>query len=208
MDPNDTQQEPPRDPKLSGIMRSIKRGRNILPVMLLACYQKDSGVSISDQGQFILTPEEWEELKIEIDRFFSLTPHHEIYEHNTRRNRDIAPKEPEFTAQFTIPNHLNQQECGWVYLAAAQSRQGLKIRATERSLPVRFRQLSCEIRDAVTCLQAFHTKQPFALESAFHQYFAACRLDGEWFDLSLQMQEEMPALAARFCEVIEKGGDQ
>jgi len=196
------------DLKLSGIIRRLKRSKCLLlPLALFANYQADRGVCIQDEGESLLTPEEWAELKHEIDRFFSVTSHQEIYEHNLAINRRNMLPAPEFTAQITIPERLNSDGEGWVYLASAPSKAGVKIGATGRRLQIRLRQLSCEIRDEIICLEAFHTSQPFILEAALHKHFSAKLIEGEWFNLSAEDQSGLSDLVIQLSSDL-KGGER
>lgn len=141
-----------------------------------------NGVILHDQGNFILTKEEWDELKAKVDAFYAETPSELIDRHND----SLVKPNREYDQIFVrrTEKEKNRQEIDnrptKIYIMVDHSTGYYKI---GRSINPSFREKTLQSeKPTITLLFGFDSTHQ--QEKQLHAQYASKRIRGEWFALT------------------------
>lgn len=157
------------------------------------------GKVLSDK-HFIVSPDEWEQIKQEVDAFYKLHSAEEIEAHNRAYDQKEVFSLPKHQIKFHIPSHLTSlpkftRTRGWLYWLTAEGRQGIKIGETSKNLRQRTKANAKEIQSPVTIIDAFQSSHHKRLEKQLHEIFKSKHIRGDWFDLTDKDVKDIPVIA-------------
>lgn len=168
-----------------GIVQTIKENpfAPLLNSVVLCCfYVKDNdSTAITDQGGFIPTRSECDELVHSILKFYEETSDEEIIAHNEElyQQRFSQPK-----AKNVMPTKPRVKQPGHVYLMRAMTDPTLFKIGRTRDLPSRMRTFGLKLPFAVELFHSIEAEDTIEAESYLHNKYDAKRTNGEWFSLS------------------------
>ncbi len=150
-------------------------------------YDEDSkGIYACDQGGFLLEPKEAKELFEALQVFFSAHGENWVTEFNQKKlNReDKQEKNPSLNKP-----RVKEKHPGTVYfLKAANGLYKIGITTDLKTRMASFRNGPV----AIELLHSFEADNRLEAETKLHDYFAAYRRNGEWFELPENYVEKVP----------------
>lgn len=154
--------------------------RNWFGVMQQIHYdEKSGGVRMDDQGNFLTTREELQEIYDLGMKFFDYYGDETIDEYNCNRRREVDEHHNRPTK--TKSNKKNYP--GWIYLLRGEN--GLyKIGMTKRTPDQRLAEFSPKLPFDSLLVDTIESQDAVRLELEIHERFADKRVRGEWFALN------------------------
>lgn len=151
------------------------------PALFFYEHEADSdALEPCDQGAYIPSKVEWDELRRRVDLFYENASAAVIAHHNLELNRSrgllpapVLPPKPE-KPRILIPGH--------VYILSAENARYKIGRA--KTLAARLKALHTASPLSFTLAHAIQSGDTVRAESLLHKRFADKRAHGEWFDLS------------------------
>lgn len=157
-------------------------------VPLPIAFQRDGKLLVPVRyGGRILLPEDWFEIKRQIERFYLSVPSEEIERRNKERLRKQAKEEER---QRTMPSgyvYILQAENG-CYKIGRTNNMEKRIKAIRRDYPLN-----------ITVLHYFPCKDMISTETALHRRFADNRLQGDWFRLDASQAAWLVSLTEEYA---------
>ena len=151
---------------------------------MIALLDDDGTVRPVDQGGFVFTREEWEEIRWKVDNFYAQCTDDNIEEYNRRvREKDFPPR-------ATGKPEKPQKRQGYVYLL---HHDGLYKIGRSKDVPSRRRRIGVQMPHEVTVIHSIQSNDSVRLEEQLHDMYANKRMNGEWFALSAEDVREIKA---------------
>ncbi len=137
-------------------------------------------MAATDQGGFILTKSELEELVAELYAWYDTLSDEDIDLHNAERADQINARRPSPAAAPAVkPRRMVPGE---VYLVRADN--GLYKIGRSANAASRIKTLTVQLPYGIELIHVIKTEDTVGLERRLHTHFAALRKRGEWFELS------------------------
>ena len=139
---------------------------------------RTGGVFLYDQGGFIVTRKEAEELFSKMQMFFDSGGDRAIEAHNKELiDKMYAPREVK-------PKKERAAQAGWVYVVKISGDSLYKIGMTAKKPTERLAQFVPRMPYEAELVYTKQSKNPANLEARLHELYADFRQNGEWFNLS------------------------
>ena len=140
--------------------------------------ERTGGIFLYDQGGFIVTRKEAEELFSKMQLFFNSGGDRAIEAHNKELiEKMYAPREVK-------PKKERAAQAGWVYVVQISGDSLYKIGMTTKKPTERLAQFAPKMPYTAELVYAKQSANPMALEASLHQFYDDLRENGEWFRLS------------------------
>jgi hypothetical protein len=152
----------------------LQRNFGLLLGGILQFHYRDGVVIAADQGGYILTKEEFEELITHWRLFYEGISEEDIESHNSQIGMGSFRTVPKIRAQKT------KSDSGYVYIL--QAKEYFKIGKT-KDLDRRLTQISPQLPFEVELIHTIETKRMTELEQVLHAGLHHKRANGEWFKL-------------------------
>lgn len=131
----------------------------------------------ADQGGFIFTHEQIEEIIAKIERWYEATSPDTIADHNEETREKYFPSTPRSSRPEPKPRRVLP---GFIYVI--KSGQYTKIGRTQ-DLKTRIGSIGAKLPIEPVVIATYPVDDSAAAEATLHSLFAKKRLNGEWFDL-------------------------
>jgi hypothetical protein len=145
----------------------------------------DEPIIVRDQGNFIMTRAEWEEVRTRIEAFYDTVPAEAIYQHNDAIERRLGfGKYRNVPRERTIPPEPKPKlpKPGYIYLLHGEDtpwyKIGISIKPAERKYS-----LGTNSPFPIITISYYDVEDMHSVEAWWHETFAHKRKHGEWFEL-------------------------
>lgn len=160
------------------VYRNKRANWTTLAETIYLCAAKGGLTAPAVQGGFILTKEEYKDIRRDLDEFYRLTSDEEIKSHNDERMRVFAgggeqPEQEQVTKKTSqSPGHVYVIKSVNLYKIGRTGDMEKRMKSFERSLPHGF-EMIC----------SWYTTDTRTEEAEMHSILAEKRVTGEWFAL-------------------------
>lgn len=169
---------------LKSIVEIIKENRfyPLLNSTILCCFyvKEDDSIAVTDQGGFIPTRNEFDELVEHVHKFYDQMSEEEIVEHNRERYEEHFPSTK---VKSEKPPKFRRKQPGHVYLIQAATDEALFKIGRTKHLPSRLKTIGLKLPFEVKLVHSIEVEDSVLAEASLHNRFATKRMNGEWFKL-------------------------